>query len=376
MRVTAFALTDFRSYESVTVELAAGTTTFVGRNGQGKTNLVEAIGYASTLSSHRVAQDAPLVRLGAERAVVQVAVLRDAREQLIEVEIVPGRANRARLNRASTSRARDVLGVLTTVIFAPEDLVLVKGDPSERRRFLDDLVVARQPALAALRSDYEKVLKQRNALLKSAQAARSTGSVEATLQVWDTHLAVVGAQLMVARDRLVDALVQPAAHAYSTLAPGSHELALALTSSVDAPAGATREQAEELLVTALADRRREEVARGITLVGPHRDDLLITLGPSPAKGYASHGESWSCALALRLAAFELLRADAPGGDPVLILDDVFAELDAERRDRLAERVAAAEQVIITAAVAADVPPVLRGAQLVVAGGSVSALSAE
>ena len=369
MYVSRLGLVDFRSYAEVVIPLSPGVTTFIGRNGQGKTNLMEALGYASSLGSHRVAQDAPLVRAGADRALVRVEVQRADRAQLIEIEIVPGRANRARLNRSPTTRARDVLGVLRTVLFAPEDLALVKGDPSERRRYLDELVVARQPRFAAVRSDYDRVLKQRNALLKSAGTARSSTGVEETLVVWDEQLAAVGSELMVARAELVQELGAPAASSYAGLAPDTGDLTLSISSSLGDDAVSTdRPQLRELFQQALVARRREELARGITVIGPHRDDLVITLGQHPAKGYASHGESWSCALSLRLAAYDLLRDRDEGGDPVLILDDVFAELDSGRRQRLAEMVAGAEQVLITAAVPDDVPAALVGQVREVVGG--------
>ena len=375
MQVTKVGLVDFRSYPEVLVQFEPGVTTLIGSNGVGKTNVVEAIGYASTLGSHRVATDAPLVRKGAERALVRVEVLRDGRDQLVEIEIVPGRANRARLNRGSPVRPRDVAGIVRTVIFAPEDLALVKGDPAERRRLLDDLLVLRHPRFAGVRADYDRVLKQRNALLKSASATRSPATVESTLQVWDDQMVALGAEVVVARDDLVRTLLGPAADAYANLAPTSGAFALEITSSfLDrlSPDAVPLSRGDVMmqLGAALTSRRREELARGVTVVGPHRDDLLISLGEHPAKGYASHGESWSCALALRLGAYDVLRKETEGGDPVLILDDVFAELDVQRRMRLADLVVGAEQVIVTAAVAADVPAAIDGRQLVVELGSI------
>ncbi|GGQ71157.1 DNA replication/repair protein RecF [Kitasatospora griseola] len=377
MHVAHLSLADFRSYARVEVPLDPGVTAFVGPNGQGKTNLVEAIGYIATLGSHRVATDAPLVRLGAERAVVRASVVaQGGRTTLVELEITPGKANRARLNRSDNVRPRDVLGVLRTVLFAPEDLSLVKGDPGERRRFLDELLTARAPRLAGVRSDYERVLKQRNALLKTAATARRAGGGKAadlaTLEVWDGHLARTGAELTAFRIQLVAALQPLVAEAYRQLAPGGGETVLEYRSSFEGELPTSREQAEQQLLDALQAARAQEVARGLTLVGPHRDELLLRLGPLPAKGYASHGESWSYALALRLASYELLRAE--GGEPVLILDDVFAELDARRRDRLAELVAGGEQVLVTAAVAEDVPKALSGARYAVSDGAVTRLT--
>ncbi|GAA4858071.1 DNA replication/repair protein RecF [Kitasatospora terrestris] len=375
MHVAHLSLADFRSYARVEVPLDPGVTAFVGPNGQGKTNLVEAVGYVATLGSHRVANDAPLVRLGAERAVIRTNVVQGGRTTLVELEITPGRANRARLNRSDNVRPRDVLGVLRTVLFAPEDLALVKGDPSERRRFLDELLTARAPRLAGVRSDYERVLKQRNALLKTAATARRAGGGKgadlSTLEVWDGHLARAGAELTAFRLQLVAALQPLVAQAYRQLAPEGGETALEYRSSFEGELPTSREQAELQLLEALREVRGQEVARGLTLVGPHRDELVLKLGPLPAKGYASHGESWSFALALRLASYELLRSD--GGEPVLVLDDVFAELDARRRDRLAELVAGGEQVLVTAAVAEDVPKALAGARFGVSQGSVDRL---
>jgi DNA replication and repair protein RecF len=400
--VASLSLTDFRSYASVELELEPGATAFVGPNGQGKTNLVEAVGYLATHSSHRVATDAPLVRRGAQRAIVRSVVVKDDRRALIELEINPGRSNRARVNRSPVSRPREALGILRTVLFAPEDLALSKGDPSERRRFLDDLLVARAPRFAGVRADYDRVLKQRNALLRTAAATKAgrrrgprrqdddaafasagAGDVMSTLEVWDAHLVRHGAELLAARLELVEALRPLAAKAYATLAPNSAPAGLQYRSSTDedgAESGGTlstdintlgtnREALAERLRAGMADVRQAELDRGVTLVGPHRDDLLLRLGELPARGYASHGESWSFALALRLAAYELLRSD--GGDPVLILDDVFAELDDQRRRRLTDIVAPAEQVLITAAVPDDVPAQLAGSRFAVAEGSVS-----
>ncbi|MCY0934275.1 DNA replication/repair protein RecF [Streptomyces sp. H34-S4] len=378
MHVSHLSLADFRSYARAEVPLDPGVTAFVGPNGQGKTNLVEAIGYLATLGSHRVSADAPLVRMGAERAVIRAAVTQGERQQLVELELNPGRANRARINRSSQVRPRDVLGIVRTVLFAPEDLALVKGDPGERRRFLDELVTARSPRMAAVRSDYERVLKQRNTLLKSAAMARRHGGRSmdlSTLDVWDQHLARVGAELLSQRLDLIATLLPLADKAYEQLAPGGGPLGVAYKSSagepVDSGEARTREALYEVLLGSLAEVRKQEIERGVTLVGPHRDDMVLRLGELPAKGYASHGESWSYALALRLASYDLLRSE--GSEPVLILDDVFAELDARRRERLAELVAPGEQVLVTAAVDDDVPGVLVGTRFAVSGGEVTRL---
>ncbi|MEY9870847.1 DNA replication and repair protein RecF [Streptacidiphilus sp. MAP12-33] len=376
MHVAHLSLADFRCYARAEVPLDPGVTAFTGPNGQGKTNLVEAVGYLATLGSHRVAGDAPLVRAGAERAVVRGMVVRDERQTLIELELNPGRANRARINRSDNVRPRDVLGILRTVLFAPEDLALVKGDPGERRRFLDELLTLRAPRLAGVRQDYERVLKQRNALLKSAAQARrgaGRGMDLSTLDVWDDHLARAGAELLAYRLDLVAALQPLVAHAYQELAPGGGGTVLEYRSSMGegVPLSGGREALYAALMAALGAARKQELERGLTLVGPHRDELGLRLGDLPAKGYASHGECWSYALALRLASYDLLRSD--GGEPVLILDDVFAELDARRRERLAERVVTGEQVLVTAAVPEDVPEALKGARYSVLNGEVTRL---
>ena len=470
MHLTRLALTDFRSYARVELGLEPGVSILLGPNGQGKTNLVEAAAYVGTLGSHRVATDAPLVRSGAERAILRAAVTSGGRDSLVEIEINPGRANRARLNRAPVTRPRQVLGVLRTVLFAPEDLALVKGDPEQRRRFLDDLLVVSAPRYAGVRADYERVLRQRTALLKSlrghpgragrpgAQAYAHTGAARGggpggtgpggtgpggtgpdgtgpdgsgpdgtgqdeagqkgagqkgagqdglsqdgtgrdsagrdgapqngrpaglagpaarTLDVWDEHLATAGAELLAARIALTATLRPLVARSYRAVAGGGaagagisyrQSLRMPGLSGTAEPAADAARLADGLR-EALAAVRGEELERGVCLVGPHRDDLELRIGDLPARGYASHGESWSMALALRLSAFEALRGD--GDDPVLLLDDVFAELDTGRRERLAGLVAGAEQVLVTAAVPADVPAALHGARFDVGGGTVT-----
>jgi DNA replication and repair protein RecF len=454
VHITRLALADFRSYPSVDVTLRPGVTIFSGPNGEGKTNLVEAVGYVATLASHRTAHDAPLVRRGAERAIIRANVHGATGDALVEIEVNPGRANRIRLNRAPLAKPREVLGVLRTVLFAPEDLALVKGDPDGRRRFLDDLLVAMAPRYAAVRADYDRVLRQRTALLKSAgpkgghrRNAQSREAVMNTLDVWDAHLARAGAELLVARERLVGALRPHVERAYAAVSGDRGSAAIAYKRSFSVPAefsapaelitasegagsegagsegagsegagsegagsegagsegagsegaasqgaasqGAASERAaseraasgraghgervraaEQVLRAALAEVRESELDRGVCLAGPHRDELELQVRGLPARGYASHGESWSLALALRLASFDLLRDGRE--DPVLILDDVFAELDAGRRNRLAALVAGAEQVLVTAAVPADVPPALDGARFSLADGTLTA----
>jgi DNA replication and repair protein RecF len=376
MHVAHLTLHDFRSYADLDVALGAGATAFIGRNGQGKTNLVEAIDYLSRLGSHRVSSDAPLVRAGADQAIVRAAVVKDGRTATLEVELNPGRSNRARINRSPLPRARELLGIVRTVVFSPEDLTLVKGDPSDRRRFLDDLLVLRTPRLAGVRSDYDRVLKQRNSLLKTAGLARGgarEGAV-ATLGVWDAHLARTGAELLEARLALVDQLRPYLGKAYETVARGAtrDDAEMEYVASLDLAGATDRASLTDRLLAEVEARRSDELDRGLSLVGPHRDELRLTLGSAearlPVRGYASHGESWSFALALRLASYDLLRAD--GDDPILILDDVFAELDSERRHQLADLVSGAEQVLVTAAVAADVPEALAGVRYRVGGGEV------
>ncbi len=380
MHVAHLTLHDFRSYADIDVALEPGATAFIGRNGQGKTNLVEAIDYLSRLSSHRVATDAPLVRAGADQAIVRASVVKEGRTALLEVELNPGRANRARINRSPLPRPREIIGLVRTVVFSPDDLTLVKGDPSDRRKLLDDLLVLRAPRLAGVRSDYDRILRQRNSLLKTAGIARgsSRDAAMSTLEIWDDNLARVGAEILGARLQLVEDLRPYLGKAYEAVARGASrddaDLEYKASIEVGAPDQAALQQA---LLDAIAGRRKDELDRGISLVGPHRDELLLTLGTGsgpddlrlPVKGYASHGESWSFALALRLASYDLLRAD--GDDPILVLDDVFAELDAERRSQLAELVAGAEQVLVTAAVAADVPASLQGVRYLVADGAVT-----
>jgi DNA replication and repair protein RecF len=357
MYVRHLSLRDFRSWSAVDLELTPGRTVFVGRNGFGKTNLVEALWYCATLASHRVATDTPLIRTGADRAVVSTIVVNDGRELAVDIEIAAGRANKARLNRSPVRSPRETLGAVRAVLFAPEDLALVRGDPGERRRYLDELATLRRPAVAGIRADYDKVLRQRTALLKSATGSRfrTAAGVLDTLDVWDGYLAAHGAQLMAARLNLINELAPEVEKSYQMLAPSSRPAAIAYRSKIDDsyPADADVGVLEAALLAELALRRGAELERGMCLVGPHRDDLELKLGDQPAKGFASHGESWSLALSLRLASYEILRNE--GSEPVLLLDDVFAELDTARRQALADVAAGAEQVLVTAAVEEDIP---------------------
>lgn len=388
MYVQHLSLTDFRSYSQLDVALEPGVTVFVGPNGVGKTNIVEAIGYLGSLSSHRVSTDKPLIAFDAERALVRGRLVRGTQATSIELEINGDRANRARINRANPVRARDAAGILRTVLFAPEDLALVKGDPSNRRRFLDELMVQLVPHHAGIRADYERVLKQRNALLKSLRGGRLTSAHEATLEVWDQHLATVGSQLLHSRLAVLTRLVPHVQKAYRELTDGTKVADAVYRSSLTGPVadddGGSIPTTEDLttlsideitdrFLTAITEQRRRETERGISLVGPHRDEVELMLGRAAVKGYASHGETWSMALALRLGSYYLLNDDdqTPGSSPVLILDDVFAELDSDRRDRLASVVAGAEQVLVTAAVGDDVPEALDGRQFSVVPGGFS-----
>jgi DNA replication and repair protein RecF len=378
VHLTRLMLTDFRSYAAADVMLEPGVTTFTGSNGQGKTNLVEAACYVATFASHRVATDAPLIRQGADRAILRAGIWSGGRDSLVEIEINPGRANRVRLNRAAAPRPREVIGILRCVLFAPEDLAVVKGDPDQRRRYLDDLLVASRPRYAGVRADYERVLRQRNALLKSAKARG--GIAPSAMEVWDDQLIAAGAELTAARLRLVAALQPLVARCYSAVSGTERDTAITYRISASRQAGAAGDappaevdadpaSLSGLLREALAARRRAELERGVSLVGPHRDELELQIGGLPARGYASHGESWSLALALRLAAYQLLRST--GEDPVLVLDDVFAELDGDRRERLADLVKDADQVLVTAAVPQDVPAGLSGARYTVSGSVIS-----
>ncbi|WP_233542823.1 DNA replication/repair protein RecF [Kocuria tytonis] len=368
MFVDHLSLLDFRTYHGLDLSLTPGLTVFVGPNGVGKTNIVEAVDWAATLGSHRVSGNGPLITTGADRAIIRVRVNRGGQRTVLEYELNAARANRVQINRAAPVRAREALGTLHTVLFSPEDLTLVKGDPSHRRRFLDDLATSMRPVLSAARSDYERALKQRNALLKSTRRSRGfSDSDRATLAVWNDQLARAGAAVMGARLQLLNALEPEVDRAYQQLTDGPKHVSLGYESSSVAP-GVDQQALEhfsvadlhELMMQAFERTERQERERGITLVGPHRDDLLIRLGDTPAKGYASHGETWSTALALRLGSWYVHLADDPGqgSAPVLILDDVFAELDARRRRRLAELVRQAEQVLVTAAVDEDLPAAL------------------
>ncbi|PPF79695.1 DNA replication/repair protein RecF [Subtercola sp. Z020] len=388
MLVNHLSLTDFRNYPVAEVTLSAGPNLFVGSNGQGKTNLVEALGYLSTLGSHRVSNDQALIRSGQQAAIIRARLEHAGREVLVELQINRSEANRAQVNRTVT-KVREIPRYFSSVLFAPEDLALVRGDPSGRRRFIDQLLIARSPRLAGVATDYDRVLRQRNTLLKSARTSGVKANQLSTLEIWDDRLVVLGSELIAERDALVSQLRPYIESAYLAVAGSDHSPRISSTLSIlssssgddelDDQPGVSAERlgspfrradVETQFRAALAGLRRQELDRGITLCGPHRDDLLFELNGLPAKGYASHGESWSFALALKLASADLLRTDSPSGDPVVILDDVFAELDKARRARLAAAVSDYEQVLITAAVFGDVPVELTARTVHISGGTI------
>ena len=380
MHVKHLTLSNFRNYSTVELPLAQGINLLVGKNGQGKTNLAEAIFYSATLSSHRVSGYLPLIKQGESKAIIRLLARFEDRENLLELELTTEGSNRARINKSETSRVRDVLGYVNAVIFSPEDLDIVKRDPSNRRAFIDELIVQLTPRMAGVYSDYDRVLKQRNTLLKSARNMSASASGLSTLDSWDQSLVRIGSEIIAARFDITSRIAPYLQAAYAAIADEKNDPSIRIKSSlatndIDSDGSETflntgdRQEIEKLFQDRLAAVRSKEMERGITLVGPHRDDLLLLLGTLPAKGYISHGESWSYALALKLASADLIRKDARAGDPVLILDDVFAELDSTRRSRLAALVSHNEQVIITAAVAEDVPIELSATRFNVSAGS-------
>ena len=382
MIVTQLNLTDFRNYPTADVALMSGPNLFVGSNGQGKTNLVEALGYLSTLGSHRVSTEHAMIRQGQDAAIVRARLEHGDRQLLVEVQLNRTGPNRAQVNR-SVIKTRELPRYFSSVLFAPEDLALVRGEPSGRRRFLDELLVLRVPRFSGVMADYDRVLKQRNTLLKSARAAGIKQGQLTTLEIWDERLVALGSELIEARTRLVAELLPEVTVAYERIAGEDHHATLANQLSIlsdhpeldgetdDGRVGVvTADEAAVAFRNSLERLRRNELDRGITLVGPHRDDLVLHLNGMPARGYASHGESWSFALALKLASAEVLRRESASGDPVLILDDVFAELDQSRRGRLADAISGFEQVLITAAVYDDVPDALRAHTVHISQGAI------
>jgi DNA replication and repair protein RecF len=385
MFVKRVRLTNFRNYKTTEVELSSGVNLLHGSNGQGKTNLVEAVNFFASLSSHRVAGTAPLIKQGEQTAIISVELAHEDRELLLEFELNTDSPNRARLNKSPVAKSKDILGYLNSVIFAPEDLDIVKRDPTNRRAFIDQLIIQFTPRMLGVYSDYERVLKQRNTLLKSARATGTKGDALSTLSAWDESLVKLGSEIIAERFSIAEKLSPGLISNYQAIAKSNNEPRMFIKSSILGSAIAEaddtetneyletgdREQIAKLFSEKLASVRPKELERGITLVGPHRDDLVLILGSLPAKGYASHGESWSYALALRLASLEILKAESRLGDPILILDDVFAELDADRRAKLAQLVQGNEQVIITAAVIEDVPETLVAKRLSVVSGEIT-----
>ena len=385
MYVKRVRLTNFRNYKTADIELSKGVNLLHGSNGQGKTNLVEAINFFASLSSHRVSGTTPLIKQGEQTAIISLELSHEEKELLLEFELNAETANRARLNKSPVAKSKDILGYLNSVIFAPEDLDIVKRDPTNRRAFIDQLIVQFSPRMLGVYSDYERVLKQRNTLLKSARATGTKGEGLSTLSAWDESLVKLGAEIISARVTIAEKLSPGLVSNYQAIAKSNNEPRMFIKSSIlesavtDADDAETteyletadREQIAKLFAQKLALVRPKELERGITLVGPHRDDLVLILGSLPAKGYASHGESWSYALALRLASLEILKAESRLGDPILILDDVFAELDADRRAKLAQLVLDNEQVIITAAVIEDVPQALLAKRFSVVAGEIT-----
>jgi len=375
-------LTNFRNYEELELELQPGVSLFLGGNGQGKTNLVEALNFLSTLGSHRGSSDQPLIRHDEASAIIRAQLTNGERTVLAEVQINREGSNRAQINR-SPIKIRDLPRHFASVLFAPEDLVLVRGEPAGRRTFLDQLLGQRNPRMLAVLADYERVLRQRNSLLKTLRVARQSTNQLGTLDIWDARLIEFGAQIITARALLTQELAPFVAQSYGSVAGAQHEVNLSAALSIHETRDSTHDRGAffaqdsvdhgrvvQEFSSALATNRRAELERGVTLVGPHRDDLIVTLNRLPARGYASHGESWSLALALKLASAELLRMNSSLGDPVLILDDVFAELDSSRRGRLSMAIAGFEQVLITAAVLADVPESLRERRIHIRNGRI------
>ena len=373
MHVTRLQLQDFRNYAHADLRLTPGVHVLEGANGQGKTNLVEAIGYLATLGSHRVASDAALVRSGERSAIVRAELAHGERRLVIDVEIQKSGSNRVRIGGRAV-RGRELPRYFTTVLFAPEDLALVRGEPTQRRSLLDSLLVTHSPRLGDAMQQYERVLKQRNSLLRTARGGRLDEGGAITLEIFDEQLVSLGARIVAERLALVDRLRPHLEAAYAALVGADHRPGITLRVSSLADAGrlmdedgegddvlaeVTRAELETRFAQRLAQARPRELDRGTTLVGPHRDDATFWLNDLPARITASHGESWSFALALKLAAAQLVRSESRTGDPVLILDDVFAELDADRRRRLGDAISGFEQVLITCAVVADIPEPLR-----------------
>jgi len=360
--ITNLNLTNYRSYTSLDLTLDPGVSIFVGKNGEGKTNIAEAVLYLTFLSSHRASGNTPLIKLGNQSAYIRAKVKYPEREILVELEINGDKANRAKVNQNQVRSQKEIFGIVQTIYFSPEDLDIVRGDPSERRRFIDQLLTLRSPRIAGVISDYERAVKQRNSLLKTRASADA-------LNPWDKQVAELGGELITLRMLALDELKPIFNQVYKDISD-TKPAEIIYKSSIENPTLNQSENSEKI-IEKLINNRGAELDRGLTLTGPHRDDLLLMLGDHAVKGYASHGESWSIALSLKLATYNLLKSD--GLSPILILDDVFSELDEERRERLAEIAKGADQTIITVAVENDLPKSITGTKYLVRAGAVSKL---
>ena len=362
MLITNLNLNNYRSYTTLDLSLDPGVSIFVGKNGEGKTNIAEAVLYLTFLSSHRASGNTPLIKLGNQSAYIRAKVKYPEREILVELEINTDKANRAKVNQNQVRSQKEIFGIVQTIYFSPEDLDIVRGDPSERRRFIDQLLTLRSPRIAGVISDYERAVKQRNSLLK-------TRAPMDALNPWDKQVAELGGELITLRMLALDELKPIFNQVYKDISD-TKPAEIVYKSSIENPS-LNQDENSEKIMERLVNNRGAELDRGLTLTGPHRDDLLLILGDHLVKGYASHGESWSIALSLKLATYNLLRSD--GLSPILILDDVFSELDEERRERLAEIAKGANQTIITVAVENDLPKSITGTKYLVRAGVVSKL---
>jgi DNA replication and repair protein RecF len=360
--ITNLNLNNYRSYTTLDLSLDPGVSIFVGKNGEGKTNIAEAVLYLTFLSSHRASGNTPLIKLGNQSAYIRAKVKYPEREILVELEINGDKANRAKVNQNQVRSQKEIFGIVQTIYFSPEDLDIVRGDPSERRRFIDQLLTLRSPRIAGVISDYERAVKQRNSLLKTRASADA-------LNPWDKQVAELGGELITLRMLALDELKPIFNQVYKDISD-TKPAEIVYKSSIENPTLNQSDNSEKIMER-LVNNRGAELDRGLTLTGPHRDDLLLILGDHLVKGYASHGESWSIALSLKLATYNLLKSD--GLSPILILDDVFSELDEERRERLAEIAKGADQTIITVAVENDLPKSITGIKYLVRAGAVSKL---
>jgi len=370
-------LTGYRNYEQLSAEFPAGPVLIIGENGEGKTNLVEAIGYLSTLESHRVSGYQALIQKHQVSSQLSAKVSHQGRDLMVGIELNKDSPNRFFLNGSQRKKTSEILGLIRTVTFAPEDLDLIRRDPSDRRAFLDSSLVQLKPRLAGVKSDYDRVLKQRNALLKSARSVKNPDL--GTLDIWDDQLVALGTELTIERLNLVAQLEPLIKDFYAKLSASNEKVRLRLVSAVGAEEGENFADIESDakaysndFYQRLETLRDREIERGITLAGPHRDELVIEKGGLLAKSHASQGEAWSLALGLKLALGSVSRKNSDLGDPILLLDDVFAVLDKGRRQRLLEFVTDYEQVFITAADQAMAPQLDWAAELSVSKGVLGA----